>query len=328
MWTIALAMLFSAVGFAGEQSRAAEQCLYLTADFQVGQTLRYRFVTDRTVDIDWDPSGTMSRGRQADSKVTESLEVVVAYEPVEVDPYGLSTIKATCESVKAARSRSTSGRAGLRDAAETLAGKSFTFTVDPAGRLVDTSALDALIKEAGDAAFRPTTDTSRGRIKEPDMIGDFTATQWFLYDAIASVPSPSKGVVVGQSWSSQLSIPTPMVSRQGRDVRYTLGEVRPNPQGRLAVIKEAFSLAESPRRDWPMPYVGSFQVAGTFGFLRGYKFLSLEGTGEQIYNLDAGRPESYKHTYVLKAEAMMMIPLGPNPQLTIDQTITMSRVTD
>ncbi len=325
-WIIVLLMLSLPAGAETVAPKVADAPVYLTADFEMGQPLRYQFVTDRVVEINWDPSGTMSRGRNADSKVTESLEVVMLYEPVEVDPYGLSTIKATCQTAKTTKSKSPSGRAGGRDAVETLKGKSFTFTVDPRGRIVDGSGLKTVIQEAGDAAFRPVTDTSKGRIKEPDMIPDFTATQYFLYDAISSISHPSQGVVVGRSWDSQLLIPTPMVSRKARDVRYTLAELRPNPEGQQAVIKETYKLAESTPKDWPMPYMGSFQVAGMFGFLRGYKFLSLEGQGQEIYNIDAGRTESYTQKYVLKCEAMMMIPLGPNPQVTINQTITAKRL--
>ena len=93
-----------------------------------------------------------------------------------------------------------------------------------AGKIVDASELTALIQEMGQQAFR--AGTAMGRIKEPDMIGDFIASQWFLWDAQSSLERPAEGVVVGQTWRSQLSVPTPMVMRQRANVVYKLEEVR------------------------------------------------------------------------------------------------------
>ena len=38
------------------------------------------------------------------------MEMVIAYTPVEVDPYGVSTVRATVESVQAVRSGETGKR--------------------------------------------------------------------------------------------------------------------------------------------------------------------------------------------------------------------------
>lgn len=296
---------------------------FLTVDFEDSRTLRYKFVSSREITIGWDMPQTPSRpGTRTTDKSTESMEVVMAYTPIEANPYGLTTVKATCESVKVARSKGP-----RKDAVQSLSGKTFTLTVGPTGRIEDYSQLDTLLKEIGEKAFR--ADSGEVRTKEPDMIGDFVATQWFLWDAVSRIEQPSEGVVVGQSWKSKLSVPTPMVMRKARDVTYTLSEVRPSEKGRLAVISSSYSQAESVPRSWPIPYWGTFQMVGPFGFYRNYKILDLQGRGEELFNIDAGRIEQYKQQYELQLSASLLMPLpGANPKITIDQNLTMKLLED
>jgi hypothetical protein len=303
----------------------AEQKELLTVDFQQGQTLRYKFVSSRKISVDWNPAkGTARPPKERVSESSESMEIVVAYTPVEVDPYGLATIEAACESAKVRRSPSERRPTARGDAAQGFSGKTYRFTVGPTGRIEDYSQLDGLIREIGKKAFR--SDSKKERIKEPDMIGDFIATQWFLWDSVSSIEKPLEGVGVGQSWRSQLSVPTPMVMREARDVTYTLDEIRQSEQQRLAVIRSSYSLAESVPRGWPIPYSGRFQMSGRFGFLRGYKPLNLQGQGEELFNIDAGRMEQYNQRYKLQLEASYLMPLGGNPRITIDQELTMQRL--
>jgi hypothetical protein len=246
----------------------------------------------------------------------------MAYTPIEIDPYGLTTVKAVCESVKVARSKGPG-----KDAVDNLAGRTFTLAVGPTGKIEDYSQLDQLLKEIGKKAFRE--DTSQGRIKEPDMIGDVVATQWFLWDAVSSLKKPSQGAAVGQSWNSKLSVPTPMVMRKARDVTYRLDEIRPGEKGRLAVISSSYKIADSAPRDWPIPYSGRFQVAGAFGFYRNYQVLDLQGKGEELFNIDAGRTEQYKQQYQMQLSASLILPLaGVKPKITIKQNLTMNLLED
>jgi hypothetical protein len=248
------------------------------------------------------------------------MDMVVAYTPIKIDANGLTTIKATCKSVNVKRTSSRIGRQGTsRDAVESLPGASFTFTVEPTGKIKDHSQLEKLIKETGEKAFRP--EDNRGRIKEPDMIGDFIATQWFLWDSVSSIEKAAEGISVGQSWKSKLSVPTPMVTRKAREVTYTLDEIRQTEKGQLAVIRSSYSPAESVSDNWPpMPYSGSFQMSGKFGFLRGYKLLDLQGQGEELFNIDAGRTERYNQQYQVKMTSSFIV--GTN-QITINQNLTM-----
>jgi hypothetical protein len=254
--------------------------------------------------------------------------MVVAYTPVEIDPYGASTIRATVESVEAVRSGGVGSRNFGTDAVETAQGKSFVLKVDPRGKIVDASELAALIQEMGQRAFR--ADTSRGRIKNPDMIWDFIAGQWFLWDAAASIERPAEGVAVGQTWSSQLCVPTPMVLRLARNVVYRLDEVRPDAAlttGPLAIIRSTYTPADAAPAGWPIPYAGTLQMSGTFGFLASYEVLGLQGSGEELFNLQAGRTEQRRETYILRMKAGLP-PLGiqADPHITIKQTLTMELV--
>jgi hypothetical protein len=292
----------------------------LTVDWQEGKSLEYKFVSRREINIDWDPTGKLSRpGQQSAENSTESLETVIEYQPREIDPYDLATIEAHCKSVKVARSKGP-----YKDAVQYLNGKTFTFTVGPNGKIEDYSQLDRLLKEIGEKAFFTSADG--GRIKEPDMISDFVATQWFLWDSISSLDNPSKGVTVGQSWKSQLSVPSPMVMRKARDVTYRLNEIRQSDKGRLAVINSSYQQAETVPRNWPIPYSGRFQMRGTFGFLSGYKLLELEGKGQELFNIDAGRTEKYNQQYQMKLESRIPMGISVKPMITIKQELTMELV--
>jgi hypothetical protein len=293
--------------------------VFLTVDFELGKTLRYRFVSERNIAIDWDPGAASSANRAQEQ--SERLEMVTAYTPVEVDPYGVSSVRAVVESVQVTRSSGPGARAFGADAVDAAQGKAFMLQVDPRGKLVDAAPLETLIKELGEQAFR--ADKSRGRIKEPDMIGDFAAGQWFLWDAVASVARPAEGVAQGQTWSSQLAVPTPMVMRRARDVQYRLDEIRPGDNGPVAVIKSTYSLAASAPAGWPVPYAGRFQMAGTFGFLGPYEVQGLEGSGEELFNVEAGRTERQRQKYTLRIAAALP-PMGvrANPHITIDQILT------
>jgi hypothetical protein len=213
-----------------------------------------------------------------------------------------------------------------KDAVEHFAGKTFTLAVGPTGKIEDYSQLDKLIKEIGKKAFLPNSD--RGRIKELDMIGDLVASQWFLWDAVSSLERPSEGVGAGQSWKSKLSVPTPMVMRKARDVTYRLDEIRRSEKGRLAVISSSYRQADSAPRDWPIPYSGRFQMRGTFGFLSSYKLLGLEGRGEELFNIDAGRIERQNQQYQMQLRALIPLGISANPMITIKQNLTMKLLED
>jgi hypothetical protein len=303
-----------------EKELPPEKGELLTVDFRAGQTLRYKFVSSREITVELDATAATSQsGRPVSDKSTESLEIIMVYTPIEIDPYGLTKLQATCESVKVVRSKGPQ-----RDAVDYLAGKTFMLTVGPTGKIEDYSQLDELLKETGKKAFRPNTD-----IKEPDMICDFVATQWFLWDAVSSIKEPSLGLAVGQSWTSKLSVPTPMVMRKARDVTYKLDEIRPGEKGRLAVISSSYKIADSAPHDWPIPYSGRFQVAGAFGFYRNYKVIDLQGKGEELFNVDAGRTEQYNQQYQMQLSASLLIPLaGVNPEITIKQILTMDLLED
>ncbi len=307
------------VGRGGTKSNS----VFLTVDFEQEQTLRYKFVSYRDILLDWNPGAADSANRI--QKQSERLEMIVAYTALEVDPYGISTIQATCESVQVQRSGRPSGRGANSDAVSAAQGQTFVLKVDPRGKIIDASSLEKLIKQLGAGAFRD--GASGKRIKEQDLVGDFIISQWFLWDTISSVPNPAEGIMIGQSWKSKLSVPTPMVTREARDVTYRLDEVRESEDEKLAVITGIYRLAEKTPRSWPIPYSGRFQMSGTFGFLGTYKISSLEGTGREVFNVNAGRIETSEQNYTMKMKAALP-PIGirANPSITIEQKLTMERL--
>ncbi|MHC4529431.1 MAG: hypothetical protein ACYS29_16270, partial [Planctomycetota bacterium] len=122
----------------------------LTVDFQPDQSLRYKFVSSRKMIMDW--SAGQKAGKKAQDSIDESSEqvdIVCKYTPVEVEPYGLTTVKATIESLKARRtSRRSNQLRDAKDAVKSLAGKSFMIKVSPTGAIKDASQLEQLIKQA------------------------------------------------------------------------------------------------------------------------------------------------------------------------------------
>lgn len=305
-------------------SGCAPKAVRLTVDFQKDQTLRYKFVSSRDIMMDWGPA--RNSGQHKIDKLFESLELVVNYTPVEVYPYGLTTIKANCVSAKVSRQGGRRARRG--DAAESFAGKSWTFTVGPTGKMEDRAQLLDVMRQVGKLAFRK--DRSQGLIKEPDMIYDFIASQWFLWDSISSIPDPVRGIKPGDTWESKLFVPAPMILFAARNVTYRLEEIRgPNepaegldPNGRIAVIDSSYSLLYPSPKHWPVPYTERFQMSGTFGFLQGYKIHDLQGSGQELFNIDTGRIEQDTQRYTVNAEASLPFGLGGvHPNITIDQTL-------
>jgi hypothetical protein len=312
---------------AGKKGLAEGGKIFLTVDFQKAQTLRYKFVSSRETELNWNPAKDTPRAnKNAVQKFSESMEMVVAYTPIEVDPYGLTTIKAACESVKVQRSK-----ASLKDAVESLTGKTFTLTIDATGKILDNSQLYELIREAGKKAFRTG---GRERTKEPDMIDDFITTQWFLWDSISSIELKDaiKGLSVGQSWKSELPVPTSMVLQKAREVNYTLAEIRPSSKGPLAVIHSSYSPTQTYPSGLPIPYTGRFQLAGPLGFFRTFfksiKVTSLQGEGEEVFNIDAGRIEQYNQDYQMQLEPAVSLLPKTKPCMIIKQKLTMQLLED
>ena len=94
----------------------------LTIDFHEGKLLRYSFVSERQTLVDWDPQNNNAAANDSvENKSSEKLSIIMSYTPLDIDPFGLTKIKATCESVKVVRSDGTK-----QDAVEFFKGKSYT----------------------------------------------------------------------------------------------------------------------------------------------------------------------------------------------------------
>lgn len=306
----------------GQQKPGAENSAtgqVFTVDFTPEAPLRYKLTSERTVQVDFGP-GMGSKDKP--EKTTEKLDLVISYEPIgSYDQYGQTTIKATCHSAKVRRI-SITGKKSPTDAVELLTGRSFTLKVSPVGKITDDKNFRKVVTQIGKGAFA-SKGGPKGTIKNPDMISDFIALQWHLWDSIAGIENPRKGVRIGQSWTVDQLLPLPSPIPAVKQTTYTLTKVDTTEAGTVATIATKVGNSKATFPNWPKPYSGSFQMKGMFGFLRNYRLLSVEGDGKQIYNIDAGRIESETMRYKAKVSADFLMPLGDSkPLLTIDQKIT------
>ena len=314
-WVISACLLACAAGCGEALLRSSEVSVVPTVRFAEGETLQYLFESSRDVQVQWDAQALAEGDQNAVRTMTETLLLRMTYEPVEVTAQK-TVLKATCESASVKRSSFTGRRRARRDPVERMAGKSFTLVLDASGRITDANELDALLKELGTHAFQQ----SRGdRVKDPEMINDVAASQWFLWDAVTSIDP--NGVRPGDTWTSRLSVPTPMVLRKARDVTYTLADVNDT----VATIDMTCVLSpDKAPKSWPIPYAGKFLVSGTFGFLRGYRVLSLAGQGSEQFDLATGRSLGYEQTYRMELQGVIPFSLRVMPKILIDQTLSMT----
>lgn len=319
-WIAATGILLMLAG-CGSQ---AQKETWLLVSFEEDVPITYRMTSERQTQIDLTTSDPTKTSKP--QVMNEKLELVLTYTPIEVDPFGLTTIKASCQSAKVTRS-SFSGREEEADAMEKLAGKEFLLKLSPTGEIADTSDLERIARELGKAAFSANRDSAI--IKNPDMISDFLAMQWFLWDATSSVGDPLS-MQPGKTWQIKQLVPwpVPFYTPPARITNYKLDAVNIEPDGtRQAVIKSDYAMSEEPMQDFIRPYEGNFQMRGLFGFLRNYKFESLQGSGLQLFNMDKGLIEEDKQEYTMHVTAGFMLPLGDSkPVLTVKQTFLIKRI--
>ena len=290
----------------------------LLVNFKPDKPLKYKFVSERNFQVNLDENNPKASG----GKLAEKLEMVISYQAVgEPDEEFVTTVKATCGSVKVTRKGKFSERGP--DPVESLAGKSYTFKIDSVGNIVDFTEINELARQLGEKAI---SDAGvQGRIKKPDMIADFLSLQLFFWDAVSSAPQGIDGISPGQSWTSKQYFPLPVPIRFTRQTTYTLAEpeTSADQDDNKLIIKSDYGIGEGQVENWPKIYSGSFQMRGTFGFLRNFRLRSLEGTGRQVFNLDRGVIESASENYKIKLGASLLISLkGVSPVVDLDQRIS------
>lgn len=312
------------VSFCGCQESKTSTKL-LSVDFKKDKPLRYKFVSQRNIEL------TLASDKPSQKKSSnEKLEMVISYELMDVDIYGDSKIKATCESISASRSSFSKRKTSKPDPIETIRGKSWVFKVNPLGQIQDYEELNKLLQDVGDQAIQ---EQGKRKIKDEDLIWDFVATQWFLWDAVSSIEKPLEGVKPGQSWSSFLSIPFSQLLPYERAVTYTCVKPQNRDSKDHIAIESVFSLAPQEKdeqgkiiaklENLPNPYKTGFQQRGMFGFLRGYKVTGLNGNGKLVYDSKNARLLSDQQNYNAKMLAGFLFPLGDSlPQLNLEQSIT------
>jgi len=61
-------------------------------------------------------------------------------------------------------------------------------------------------------------------------------------------------------------------------------------------------------------------------FSKGFKVLDLQGQGEELFNIDAGRIEQYSQEYSVLLEALSAPLPGARPRVTIEQKLSMQLI--
>jgi len=296
----------------------------LSVEFPSDAPLRYKLTSDRNIELNFDPGGTLSKGKNAGQiqTITEKLDMLVAYKAIKTSETG-TTVEATFENVAVARSSMTGkGNSGL-DPVSSIKGKKIKFNVGPTGKIEDANEFKTLLDDVIKQAF----GNKDSGIKSPEMTSDLIALVWFMWDPISSVPSPASGVSAGDTWNSQVLAPTPMPMNLARNAKYTFKGIDPNQAGAGVIDAEYTVSNERAPREWPFPYSGSFQMRGVFGFLRGYKVLGVEGKGEYKYSMALGRLEKMEQNYTAEIKTEMPFGLGtagmtPKPNMIIKQKLS------
>lgn len=329
LFAFAIAALTLMVGCeqSAQKGGSSGEAELLTVDFEQGRTLTYNMVSSRDITLDLMEKSSKSGKEQ---KMLEKLEMVVSYVPVEVDPYGLSKIRAEIKSANVTRKSFTGKSEGSRDAAESLAGKSFTFTISPSGRIEDYTSFNELVVKVGETSIKDSGN--QGRIKDPDMIWDFIAMHRDLWSAMSGVPKPSRGVAVGEKWQVEQVVPLPMPIPKFMNTDYTFAGIEGEQGSRVAVLNSEYSLSESEMsnfEDIESPFGGRFRLRGMFGFLRNYRFNELTGSGNVKYDLDRGVLLEKQGQYDLDMNADFLMPLGDSkPVLKLVQHFDIELVED
>lgn len=296
-------------------------------NFEINKPLKYRFVSSRIVDL------TLSDQKDKDTKeITEKLELVIAYTPVEEDVYGDITIKASCESAKVSKGSFSGSRPSGKDVTESLAGKEWTFKVNSLGQIRDFGSLIGLIEQLGEATI---TKQSTRNVKDPDMIWDFVNTQWFIWDPIASQADAAIDIAPGQRWQSTQIIPFAKLVPAERRISYTYTEPADESEtikisGMIEKLPIKFDEDKQPMpevKTLPKPYKVAHQMRGMFGFLTNYRVDTLEGSLEAVYDAGSALLRSCRQEYDMKMTASFMLPLGDSvPMLDVKQTINMELI--
>lgn len=299
---------------------------WLLVNFQKDVPITYHLTSSRQIQLDL--TGGAPEKKAKPQTMSEALDMVITYTPTDVDPFGLTTLVAECQSAKVTRS-SISGKKDEADAMEQLVGKRFTIQLTPIGQIAEYSDLEQLVRQLGQAAFAQSNNP-KDRIKNPDMISDFIALQWHLWDSISTIDEPLNGMTPGKTWQVKQWVPwpAPVPNLPARITTYTLDSfITEANHPAKALIKSTYAISEGTAKDYPRPYEGNFQMRGIMGFLRNYKFLSMEGGGTQIFNMEQGLIESDRQHYTMKVNAAFLLPLGDSlPVLTVDQTIAIEQI--
>lgn len=306
-----------------QQSQSPNGNQLFVVEFEKNKPLKYKMVSSRDIVVKFDGAETKKKSKDSEWKMSETLEIDAVLTLEEIDSRGLLTVKAEYPNVTVTRKGKS--RSSGKDAIENLRGQSVTFKMTPAGKLVETSQLEELIQSLGDKAFGASSKSAD--IKSQDMVADFVALQWYMFDPVANITNPLAGVEPGDTWTSVMNVPAPLQLFTERTAEYSLDEVITEDKNSKAIISVKYQMTDADL-DTPLIYSGrAYRQRGFFGVLR-CKPISLEGTGKIKYNLDKGILENTTQQYQLITTAVLFMPLPgtEDSKMTIDQKFSIELV--
>lgn len=297
----------------------------LLVSFHEGEPITYQMTAERETEIDLTTNAAASNS--SPQFQSEKLDLLMVYTPVDVNPFGVTTVEVMCQKAIVSRT-GFSGNQNTADAVQNLATRSFVLKLSPTGEITDAGDFERMVQELGKLAF-VSGDNSGTAIKNPDMISDFLALQQMVWSPIASIPNQRK-LDIGDTWQQQeiIAWPLPMYPPPSRITTYTLDSFTEETP-RKATITSSFEISQSPIENYIRPYENQrFQMRGLYGFLRNYNFNDIEGSGLAVFNMDDGIMESVRQDYVMNVTATFMLPLGDSlPVLKVKETFSIQRVT-
>ena len=137
---VAFGLLIFAICGCQEQVQRGQ---LFSVDFEPDAPVRYKFISARNVSTNL-KSGSKSSSQTA----SETLELVMDFKFSGGDKFGIGEITATCRSAKVTRKGFSGPRMGL-DPIEGLAGRSYTFQLNPTGIITEYSQIESLVQELG-----------------------------------------------------------------------------------------------------------------------------------------------------------------------------------
>ncbi len=286
------------------------------------RSIRYQYTSSRQITVG---SEVKVENSESSQTMTQELELILNCKPVTSEDAFAYDV--TIESAKVSQ-KDFQGETIFNHAVEELQGKPFQLTCSKDGAIVENSEFVKLLKAAADEeSFHRHR---KALLKEPDMLPDMVAMQYNLFASAAKI-RPENVFSTNQKFSFVEPTPWPVTLFPIPDhqVDCAVKAFKSEDGIKKAKITESYALAEKSQLNMQSIYPGVYKMPGLLGFMRNYKFDSISGSGEKIYNMKSGQIEKSVQNYTVKGTASYAMPIKDSqPQITVNQTISYEIICD